>query len=1182
MPEGIKSRAPSAAALRFDSVEPGLAVPAVFWTTDARLRITSLNGNGLDVLGLPVEDILGRSVPETLASHNIDDPILNAHWRALAGESLCFEVRLGNILVEIYVAPLRGVDEVVNGTVGVAKVARNSAQASGAKIEEGERYRALVDKSSDVIVLTNEKGIVLHASQTIERVLGYTPEEFVGQSGFGFVHPEDGPAARELFQDILSSGGKSLTDEFRVRAKDRTWKQVEATVTNMLEDASVCGVVVNFRDITERRRVEAERQVMLEIIHQLSSTSNLDEFLGRMHGALKTVICAENCFVALHNNETGMFHFPFVKDLHDIAPPPQTAGRTCSAYVFRTGKPLLARRNAFADLVASGEIEMVGTPSASWLGVPLVTSAGSLGVLVVQSYDDENAYSDRDVELLMSVGAQIALAIERKRAEEELRKREEEHTIIFNSAPAIIVCKDRESRILRANRAAAEFFGISPGELQGRHVSELWPDPEGTSEKEDLEVMETGMARAGTVNFWRGASGDARTIHTQRVPYRDHDGKVAGIIVFATDITEQRKSRELLESVRRQNELILQSAGEGICSVDRDSRCTMVNPAVTTMTQWSREDLLGKNIRATVLHSQPNGKPYSIDQCPLAAMYQDGIPRRVADEVLWRKDGTCFPVEYCATPIREKDAIVGAVITFRDMTEQHRARQILRESESRYRLLVENAAYGIFRTSPDGRFLDVNNALTMMLGYASNEELCAVNIRDAIYIRPEERDPMIAETLARGSMDGGELEWKRKDGSAVMVRLSARVVRPPEGEVYFEGIVENVTERRALETQLRQAQKMEAVGRLAGGVAHDFNNLLMVIKGHSELLLERTTPEHPDYRKVEQIKKAADRAAGLTRQLLAFSRMQVMQPRAMDLNATVIEMGKMLPRLIGEDIELAILTKPDLGSVKADAGQMEQILLNLAVNARDAMPGGGKLLMETSNVALDEHYARTHPPLMPGRYVMLAVSDTGTGMDEATKAHIFEPFFTTKEKGKGTGLGLATVYGVVKQSGGYIWVYSEKGKGTTFKIYLPRVDELAEVDRDKRRREELPRGAGTVLLAEDEKEVRALAREFLELSGYTVIEAKDGAEAIHLAKMHAGAIDLLLTDMVMPGMSGRELAAALVVTRPQMKIIFMSGYTEYAVQRHEGNELASIFLQKPFTRALLASSVHKALGGKPL
>lgn len=1067
MPERTEYEIKRVASLRFDSVKPGLAVPAVFWTTDAQLRLTSVQGNGLQAMGIATDDLIGAPIQESLAGTSGHDPILVAHRRALAGESTCFEARLGNSPVEIYLAPQLDADGNVLGVIGIAKLSRSGSRNVEQKLEE------------------------------------------------------ENPAA----------------------------------VNN---------------------RAEAERLVMIEIIQALNLTSNLDELLQRMHGALKSVVSAENFFIALHDDATGMFHFPFVADPHDVPPAPRKAGRTCAAYVFRTGTTLLANREKFDALVKSGEIELIGTPAAAWLGVPLRTPSGTIGVLVVQSYDDANAYSPRDVELIVSVASQIALAIERKRAEDELRKREAEHAIIFNSAPSIILRKDAASVILRANKAAGEFFGMAPDQLQGKHVSEVWPDAEGVSEKEDQEVMRTGRSKVGVLTGWRSASGEEKILHTHRVPYRDHDGNVAGVIVFATDVTEQRRSREMLDNIRRQNELILQCAGEGICGVDQDGFCTMVNPAVTALSGWTPEDILGKHVQDVLHHSRPDGTRYTREECPLIEMYRDGIPRRVYDEVFWKKDGTSFPVEYFATPIQENGICTGAVVTFRDVSEERRARQVLRESEARYRLLVENAAYGIFRTAPDGKFLDANNALATMLGYSSPSELLTVNI-STVYARPEAREPLIAATVAKGFADGLELEWVRKDGQPVMVRLSARLIREPSGESCFEGIVENVTEWRALETQLRQAQKMEAVGRLAGGVAHDFNNLLMVIKGHTELLLERTAPEHPDFRKIDQIKKAADRAAGLTRQLLAFSRMQVMQPRVMDLNITITEMGKMLPSLIGEDIELAILTKPHLAHVKADAGQMEQVILNLTVNARDAMPNGGKLLIETANVVLDEAYARTHPPLVAGRFVMLAVTDTGIGMDAATQAHIFEPFFTTKEKGKGTGLGLATVYGVVKQSGGFVWVYSELGKGTSFKIYLPRVDERAEAESEKKRKEELPRGTGTILLAEDEKEVREVAREFLHLAGYTVVEAKDGAEALELAAKHAGTIDLLVTDMVMPGIGGRELATRLLALRPGLKVIYMSGYTEYANFKNAEFELHNVMLQKPFTRAVLASAVQKML-----
>jgi two-component system cell cycle sensor histidine kinase/response regulator CckA len=393
-------------------------------------------------------------------------------------------------------------------------------------------------------------------------------------------------------------------------------------------------------------------------------------------------------------------------------------------------------------------------------------------------------------------------------------------------------------------------------------------------------------------------------------------------------------------------------------------------------------------------------------------------------------------------------------------------------------------------------------------------------------------------------------------------------------------VAQDISERQQLEEQLRQAQKMEAVGRLAGGVAHDFNNLLMVIKGHTELLLGSLAQEDKSRRKIEQIERSADRATTLTRQLLAFSRMQVLQPRTINLNSIVEEMAKLIPRLIGEDIELVLHASPDLGTIRADVSQIEQIIMNLAVNARDAMPKGGKLRIETSNEELDSAYNTAHPVVKQGRYVLLAVSDTGTGMDAETQAHIFEPFFTTKEQGKGTGLGLSTVYGVVKQSGGFIWVYSELGKGATFKIYLPRVDAAVEDVAQAPSSSQVMRGTETVLLAEDEQDVREVAREFLESAGYTVLLAANGAEALACAEEHRGTIDLLVSDMIMPGITGLELARRLRLRQADVGVIYMSGYSEQAAAEATNSDLSGAVLTKPFSRTAILRSVREVLNNK--
>jgi PAS domain S-box-containing protein len=507
------------------------------------------------------------------------------------------------------------------------------------------------------------------------------------------------------------------------------------------------------------------------------------------------------------------------------------------------------------------------------------------------------------------------------------------------------------------------------------------------------------------------------------------------------------------------------------------------------------------------------------------------------------------------------------------------AEEALRRSEENFRSLVENAPYGIYKTNVDtGRFVSVNPAMVKMLGCGSEAEVLALDVATQVYRDPGARFRLLPELERQEHFNDLELEWKRKDGKPLLLRSSGRLLQSGSGERFFEAIAEDVTERRSLEAQLQQAQKMEAVGRLAGGIAHDFNNLLTVIRGYAELMLEE--PDRENVRRhAQNIMKASDRTAALTRQLLAFSRKQVLWPQVLDLNAVVGETKKMLPPLIGEDVLVIVIPGPKLGQVKADPGQLEQVLMNLAINARDAMPRGGKLVLETANVECDEGYCALHHGARPGSYVMLAVSDNGCGMDPETQAHIFEPFFTTKPKDKGTGLGLATVYGIVKQSGGHIFVYSEPGVGTTFKVYLPRVEEKAAGTPPPPRFEEQAAVTETVLVVEDEEGVRHLTHTFLEQRGYRVLEARNGAEALQVAAGHTGPIHLLVTDIVMPGMRGRELAEKLSSARPGMKVLYVSGYTDGSIVENGELGPGSAFLEKPFSSDALARKVRQVLGG---
>lgn len=616
---------------------------------------------------------------------------------------------------------------------------------------------------------------------------------------------------------------------------------------------------------------------------------------------------------------------------------------------------------------------------------------------------------------------------------------------------------------------------------------------------------------------------------------------------------------------------IVESSDDAIIASTLNGIITDWNPGAERMLGYSRSEMIGQPI-SRILPPDRLGEPSRSLERLIGG---DQVVHH--ETVRVRKDGRQIQVSVTLSPLRDmRGKVIGDSAIFRDVGERKEIEDALRRSEAGFRSLVHNAPYGILRTKPDGRIVQANPAMVRMLGYASEQELLGLNMAQRVYRRPEERAQAVAWTGKQDSVHGVELEWRRKDGSMFTVRCDTHVVMDREGYLEFlETFVEDVTERRELELQLRQGQKMEAIGRLAGGIAHDFNNLLGVISGYAELVCDQIGPQAEARNSVEQIRKAADRAAGLTRQLLAFSRQQVLETSILNLNSIVEDMVKMLPRLIGEDIELQSSFDPHLGAVKADQGQIEQVVLNLAINARDAMPSGGRLLIHTRRARFDSELALKHPAMAPGDYVLLSVQDTGTGMDQQTQAHIFEPFFTTKERGRGTGLGLATVYGFVKQIGGYIWVDSKPGVGTTFEIYLPVAREQAPQTGPSACSVDSEKGAGTVLLVEDEESLRTLTRSILEQGGYTVIEASNGAEAVEIATAYCDPIHLLLTDMVMPGMNGRTVAEKVGQLHPGIRVAYMSGYTGFSTR--EADKLNGVIIAKPFTRHVLLQKLNEAL-----
>jgi len=543
------------------------------------------------------------------------------------------------------------------------------------------------------------------------------------------------------------------------------------------------------------------------------------------------------------------------------------------------------------------------------------------------------------------------------------------------------------------------------------------------------------------------------------------------------------------------------------------------------------------------------------------------------------KDGSWRNIEAVGVN-RLQDRAIGAIIAnFRDVTDRRQAEAALRENEERFRSFVETSTDWVWASDREGRTTYSNAAVFDILGYRP-EELLGVDVFDLMH--PEHRErcrAVLLDCVARKSgWRNVTIRWLRKDGTCCDIESTGVPRLDAAGNVVgFRGVDRDVTDRRRLEDQLRQSQKMEAVGRLAGGIAHDFYNLLTAILGYSKLLLTRPDPT-PDWRQeIQEIQAAAQRAAGLTHQLLAFGRRQVLVPEILDLGVVVSDMTRMLQRMVGETVTLRDVISPGRGMVKADRSQIEQVLMNLAVNARDAMPDGGTLTIEVGDATLDAEYENSHPGSRAGAHVMLSVRDTGTGMDTTTRSHLFEPFFTTKEIGKGTGLGLATVYGIVKQSGGYIGVDSRPGEGTVFQVFLPRVAAPDAAQEPLPPVGAAPSGSETILVVEDDRAVRLLVREILEGAGYQVLEAHGGQEALRLARDHDGPIHLLLADVIMPGMSGREVSDRLAAIRPGVPTLYMSGYTDDAIVRHGVAVRDVDFIQKPFTPEDLARRVRAAL-----
>jgi PAS domain S-box-containing protein len=748
---------------------------------------------------------------------------------------------------------------------------------------------------------------------------------------------------------------------------------------------------------------------------------------------------------------------------------------------------------------------------------------------------------------------------------------------LVESAPEAIAFVDTKNIVLRINREFSRLFGYDSAESVGRNLDDLVVPEEKREEGKWLDDEAERGAITSIETVRRRKDGSRIEVSLLVSPVNVAENQIAVYCIYR-DITQRKRAEEELRESEERYRRLVELSPDAVW-VRRGENIIFINSAgLTLLGATSPEQVLGKPALGFI---HPSHREIAARR--MAELKSPGNTVPFLEEKYVRLDGSIVDVEVAAASFRVGRDTASQVIVH-DLTERKRAERELLAAETRFRLLVEQLPAITYMAGfgADGVWSYVSPQIEATLGFTPAEWTADPNLWFK-RLHPDDVAKVIGlEEKCResGQPYSAEYRLQARNGTYRWFTDIATVVRDANGIESLQGVMTDVTETKLLEAQFRQSQKMEAVGQLAGGIAHDFNNLLMVIRGHTDLLLNSgvETPRQ----NIAQIQKAADRAASLTRQLLAFSRMQVLQPEVLDLNQVVGDMASMIERLFGSNIELGFETEPDLVRVRADAGQVEQVLLNLAVNARDAMPGGGRLTIRTENARFSRGDSRPLPIIADGDYAALIVKDTGEGMDAETQARIFEPFFTTKEKGRGTGLGLATVYGIVKQSGGFIIVDSAPQQGATFTIYLPRVDAAESVAKPAPPVETVRRAAGTILVVDDETGIRDLAAEYLAGYGYTVLTASGGIEARDLLAKYDGPVHVLLTDTVMPRVTGHELVRAISTLRPEIKVIYMSGYLEFNASAHLQSGDGALYIQKPFSLDALAKIVRSALESAPV
>jgi two-component system cell cycle sensor histidine kinase/response regulator CckA len=1118
--------------------------------TDPLGVVTYWNDGATRLFGWSLEEMVGRPLidryPESARSAMADEIRMWVGGKEWTGEIEDWRKDGSRVWINARVSRISDAAGHVVGVLGLFHDFTNRKRAEEDARRAISLLRAVTDGTPDAVFVKDREGKYLLFNPAASRFVGKPVEEVLGRDDGSLFGQSDARRVMDRDRQVMESG-EAETDEEVLTAAGVT-RVYQATKGPYRDDhGNVIGVIGISRDITDRK--EAER-------------------------ALRD--SEERLRVALAAAGAVAFEWDAVADrvvrYYSVEPAlPANVGAP------ETVADVLARvhpddRDRFVEGVRA--CLAAGTEYQNLYRV--VRPDGTVRWL------EEWGTLSRDAagNAVRLVGISIDIT-DRKKAEGALRASEARKSAILETALDCIITMDHEGNVVEFNSAAERTFGYRRAEVVGKELAQFIIPPSlrerhragmahylNTTEGPVLgKRLEFPALRADGTEF-------PAELAITRIPT---DGPPL-FTAYLRDITDQMRAQaERAELLARLN-LQIERMPLAYLLSGPDFRYTRWNPAAERLFGFSQAEVLGKHPFELIV---PEGSfPLVTDIfARLAAGEMDA--HGVCENVT--QNGRIITCEWHNTPLFGSDGtFLGVLSLAQDITARQEAEQALHLRDRAIQAVVGGLIISD-ATRPDQPIIYTSPGFERLTGYTGSE----VAGRNCRFLQGPETDPqavaVVRDAIRTARPCDVEFLNYRKDGTPFWNHLQISPVQDDAGRVtHFVGVQSDVTGRRKLENQFRQAQKMEAVGQLAGGVAHDFNNLLTVINGYGELVHNELPPGHPSRELVAEIRKAGERAAGLTRQLLAFSRQAVLDPKVLDPNALIRDIERMLRRLIGEDIELTAKLAPDLGRVKTDPGQLEQAVVNLCVNARDAMPQGGTLTLETRNVELNEAFVVIHPDVRPGPYVMVAVSDTGTGMTPDVQARIFEPFFTTKEQGKGTGLGLAMVFGFVKQSGGHIVVHSEWGRGTTFKLYLPRAWDATLSGKSGVRPPPLLKGTETVLLVEDEAAVRALGRHILVMCGYTVLVAGNGREAIRAANGHAGPLHLLITDVVMPGgMGGRQVAEEIVNRRSETKVLFTSGYMDDAVVRHGVLDEGTHFLQKPFTPVTLAQKVRDVLDGIP-